>query len=297
MRYLLTDVVEAAVGHPVAERGENAMLRCPLHEDRTPSLSVNLNTGLWVCFSCGEKGTIHKLARICEGTLDADELAIRSAKAQASPYYDEPADFTLLAHEQHGRAKREQPAALVDYFISKGLHHGVFDQFKLGWDGVKIGQPYYDDGKCVAIKYRYPDGHKDSEKGSRRTIYNLDDIRGKPIVIVCEGESDTHAVWSELRRRQVSDEVAVCGIPGASVSRSHWELFALDLMWARKVYMLWDADEAGDKGAALAIDVLGDKAIRVRPVLGKDINDHLLKGGSLEQAGLAASDLLALVSS
>jgi hypothetical protein len=296
MRYALTDIVEDILGHPVPERGENAMVRCPLHEDRRPSLSVNLENGLWLCFSCGEKGGLAKLARICESPLDHDELALRSVHSDV--VVEEPPDFAMLAHELHARALREQPRPLVDYINAKGLHSGVFKHYRLGWDGVKLAMPYYDDGRVVAIKYRYPDGHKDAEKGSRRAIYGIDDVRGKPIVIICEGESDTHAVWSELRRRRADEEVAVCGIPGAQVAKAQWELWSLDLMWARRIYLLFDNDEAGERGASIALNVFeAERIVRVRPVLGKDINDHLLKGGTLEQAGLAASDLLTQVSS
>ena len=272
------------------------MVRCPLHEDRTPSLSVNLNSGLWVCFSCGEKGTVQKLARICDGELDESELAIRSAKAQASPYYEEPPDFTALANELHLRALEQRPEALVRYFAEKGLHGLALSHFRLGWDGGRISQPYFDDGTCIAIKYRFPDGFKTYEQGSRTALYNLDSVRGKPTVVVCEGESDTHAVWSELVRRGITDP-AVCGVPGASKSQSQWEVWGLDLMWAKRVYVLFDADDAGDNGADRAIEVLGEKAVRVRPVRGNDAAEHLLKGGSLEEAGLEVGDLLAGVAS
>ena len=30
--------------------------RCPFHEDKTPSLSLNLDSGGFVCHACGEKG-------------------------------------------------------------------------------------------------------------------------------------------------------------------------------------------------------------------------------------------------
>lgn len=30
--------------------------KCPFHEDRSPSLSVNVSTGGFVCHACGERG-------------------------------------------------------------------------------------------------------------------------------------------------------------------------------------------------------------------------------------------------
>lgn len=37
------------------------MTRCPLHDDRTPSFSVNTDKGLWNCHSCGERGDAYTL--------------------------------------------------------------------------------------------------------------------------------------------------------------------------------------------------------------------------------------------
>lgn len=31
---------------------------CPFHDDNSPSLSINVNTGLWYCFTCGTGGNI-----------------------------------------------------------------------------------------------------------------------------------------------------------------------------------------------------------------------------------------------
>lgn len=38
--------------------GKEFYALCPLHGDKTPSMSINLNTGAWICYaaSCGEKG-------------------------------------------------------------------------------------------------------------------------------------------------------------------------------------------------------------------------------------------------
>ncbi|MFD6636793.1 CHC2 zinc finger domain-containing protein [Micromonospora chalcea] len=44
------------------------MVRCPLQdEDRTPSCSINTNTGLWNCHSCGTGGDSFALLMKKEG--------------------------------------------------------------------------------------------------------------------------------------------------------------------------------------------------------------------------------------
>ncbi|QDP44243.1 DNA primase [Streptomyces phage Celia] len=44
------------------------MTHCPLHEDRTPSMSFNTDKGLWRCHSCGEGGDSYSLLMTKEGT-------------------------------------------------------------------------------------------------------------------------------------------------------------------------------------------------------------------------------------
>jgi hypothetical protein len=34
---------------------------CPWHNDRNPSLSINLTKGMYHCFACGKKGRLRKL--------------------------------------------------------------------------------------------------------------------------------------------------------------------------------------------------------------------------------------------
>ena len=38
------------------KRGMELRLRCPFHEDKTPSLSINAETGKYHCFGCHAKG-------------------------------------------------------------------------------------------------------------------------------------------------------------------------------------------------------------------------------------------------
>ncbi len=38
--------------------GSEAMACCPVHDDRNPSFSVNVRSGLWHCFSCGAGGSL-----------------------------------------------------------------------------------------------------------------------------------------------------------------------------------------------------------------------------------------------
>jgi len=45
---------------------------CPFHEDTTPSFSANIETGLWICHGCGERGNATSFARMMEVELNHD---------------------------------------------------------------------------------------------------------------------------------------------------------------------------------------------------------------------------------
>lgn len=295
-RFAMTEEFERLLGHPIVERGQNAMVRCPFHHDDSPSMSVDLDRGLWVCFGCGEKGSVFSLAHRLNEEIDETALLLRAYEAAAaSPYYVDPPDFAAQAAEYHQRAWREQSPAVVRYILSKGLSPKVFRHFKLGWNGKAISMPYYTDERVSLIRYRGVDGFKWSEAGGSRILYNVNDVRATPVVILCEGESDTHRLWSEFDRSEsLWHNVGIAGVPGVGKgqpSRPTWELWLLEVMWAKRVYIAFDADDAGDNGAVIPLSILGDKGVRLRPTQGKDICLHFENGGTLEQLGLEQEEV------
>lgn len=57
-----------------------AMVACPLHEDQTPSCSINLDKQLWRCHSCGEAGSSYDLIMKKEDTDFVGARAFASAQ-------------------------------------------------------------------------------------------------------------------------------------------------------------------------------------------------------------------------
>lgn len=301
-RFALTDLIEELVGFPVPERGVNAMIRCPLptHPERHPSFSINLDKGLWVCHSCGEKGGIKKLARLMETEVDENDLAVRKALELAnSSGFEEPVDFWDKAVRYQYYDGDPIAPEVRAFCTSRSINKPALYHYRIGWDPGRrrIVFPYWDDGKCVALKYRYVDHegdkkrNKGSETGSKRTILGIDEVRGARIVFLCEGESDTLALWSYLNRHGMLDGVAVGGVPGADNTPDRWELWALDLLWAERVYMAFDGDSAGDNGADRAKAALGEKWSRLRPPEGYDLAKYLTEGGKLSALGLQKRDI------
>jgi hypothetical protein len=238
------------------------------------------------------------LARLLDGEVDEDNVRVRRALEEVNEHYEEPKDFAELARKYSLRGLIPPPQ-VVRFLNSRAIDEEAVDHWDIGWDRERqrIVMPYWDDGRVPMLKYRYTDGRrkdKDNEKGGRRAILGIDDIRdGAAIVFICEGESDTYALWSYLNRKGMLDGIAVGGIPGASVTADQWAIWSLDLIWSRRVYIAFDGDEAGDRGADTGIRTLGEKASRLRPPDGMDMAGYLLAGGTLGKLGVGKEALLA----
>ena len=62
------DMVEVVSGRTALRRaGARFTGRCPFHEERTPSFSVNPTEKLFYCFGCGKGGDLIAFVRETEG--------------------------------------------------------------------------------------------------------------------------------------------------------------------------------------------------------------------------------------
>ena len=306
MGYALTDSISELLDQPVKDNHINAMLHCPFHEDRTPSFSIHLEDGVWHCFSCGDAGTLKRLYRELGKEVDLD-VRLYQAKKRAQHSEPDHHNFAPVANRCTSDAKGTNGKGYIRdirvFLRSRGISETTARHYGLGWSRERgaIAFPYSDvEGRVSGIKYRYPDGFKASETGSHYGLFGVSDVIGKSTVIICEGESDTlamhsrlHGPESELRSetplRDNGMELAhtgVCGTSGASVSDTQWSRFSVHLFFARRVFLAYDADEAGDKCAETAMQVLGDKCRRARPTRGKDVSEHFLAGGTLGEMGV-----------
>lgn len=130
------------------------------------------------------------------------------------------------------------------------------------WDHILI--PYQSRGQVVMIRGR---ARSDDAKGGKyltgpdqaNRIYNVDDLADADDVIICEGEFDCLmlkqilAKCPELKWRNV----AVIGLPGTQALPDNFESYFTHV---KRVFIGFDGDEAGRKGAEKIKEKLGVKA-------------------------------------
>jgi DNA primase len=288
MTYTLEGRIEELLGES-RSHGVNRSYRCPFHEERRPSFSINMDEGLWVCFGCGLRGNYEQLCTRL-GTAPDNEYRWLKAQKIASSEFHQPPDLRDRL-EGYQRIEGEDATksggrgstrtTLGDFLHERSIRPESARVYEVVELGGRIAFPYIDvDGRVTGIKYRDARGNKYAEDGSEFGLYGVVLGVGYDDVIVCEGESDTLRTHSET----FGKGIGVCGTSGASVSEPQWTSFGLHFLFSKRIFLAYDADEAGDKCAESALRVLGDeRCIRLRPTRGKDITEHLQRGGSLRE--------------
>ena len=143
-----TDIVAVISEHTEIKRsGRQWMARCPLHGERTPSLSVSPDKGVYYCFGCQRSGDVITFVQEIEGLdfagavemlagragirlryTSADEGAARSRRKRLLEAVAAARDFyhqRLLDGRDAGSARH--------YLRSRGYDGDLVRRWKLGW--------------------------------------------------------------------------------------------------------------------------------------------------------------------
>jgi len=128
--------------------GARFMGRCPFHEERTPSFSVNPVEKFYYCFGCGAKGDLITFVRETEqldfaGAVEwlADRFNVQLEYEETSPEHDarrrrrdrlfELLDAAATFYERY--LWDSQAGSLArDYLASRGLREEVCREYRLG---------------------------------------------------------------------------------------------------------------------------------------------------------------------
>jgi len=207
---------------------------CPVHEDANPSARVNVNTGKWVCMSCGAKGNTKGYVPDIDRLLEEGLLMLQEADGGKTESWLDQFDSGPV-HE---------------YWLSR-FSEEVCRAYRLGWDGTKQ-QPCYpirnNNGLPLGVvhrniddpegpKYKYPKGVSKSS-----LLFGVKELVKSDYLILVEGAMDVCAV-----REAGHDAVGSYGslLDPKQVS----EIVSLQ---PRCVLVAYDMDRVGHVGAGKA---------------------------------------------
>jgi DNA primase len=131
------------------KQGSRFMGRCPFHEERTPSFSVNAHDKLFYCFGCGRGGDLISFVRETEnldfaGAIEwlADRFNVRLEYEESSPQIEEErrrrarlVELLDLAASFYERYLWDSQAGgfARDYLTGRALGEAVCREFRLGF--------------------------------------------------------------------------------------------------------------------------------------------------------------------
>lgn len=213
-------------GRKVVKQGQGLACCCLFHDDKSPSMSVNADKGVWYCHSCGFGGSVIDIVMRQKG-MDIKQ-ALKSMAIEAG----------LTTQDEYDKPRK---VATYEYKDAHGRPVMKVDRIESG-DKKKFSQ------------YREEKGQRiNTVEGVTRVLFRMERWASKPEVSVAEGEKCVLAL-----ERLGHD--ATCN-PGGS---GGWlDSFALYL--AEKHVNVWvDSDEPGEKWMNAVLKSVEGKVASVR---------------------------------
>jgi len=261
------DLVGVIEGYGVQLRraGPELVGLCPLHNEKTPSFSLNPSKQLFHCHGCGAGGDAIAFVMAIEHVSFQDAL-----KLLADSYgLDVPVKNVAPSAQRHVTERRQEPdqhateqrriVATYDYVDERG---------ELLYQVVRF------DPKGFA--QRRPDGQGGWiwKKGERQVLYHLPEVLEAPIVFVVEGEKDVETMH----------EYGFVATTPAGGANAPWLPEFTETLRGREVILVPDNDQPGwNRAAVIARALVGDVS-RLRifdlPAGVKDISDWFAAGHS-----------------
>jgi DNA primase len=134
---------------PLRRAGSRWTGRCPFHEERTPSFSVNAEDKLFFCFGCGKGGDLVSFVRETENLDFAGAIEFLAERFGVALEYEESSPQAEAQRERRRRLLdlldagasfyerflwESQAAGLArDYLAGRGLEEAVCREFRLGF--------------------------------------------------------------------------------------------------------------------------------------------------------------------
>lgn len=265
--------------------GEHKMY-CPLHENpdtsKTPSASMNPERGKFMCFSrCGGYALSSVWMFVKDGHTPDAKVKQEGGKPTSSKKQTNSEEGTLPTEDKVGEWHERlmgNRRMCTDLKTKRGLNASTLKRYELGWNGERVMIPIrsvdgdlvnvrqYRMGASVAKMINWP-GFGDA------CLYGVDALEANSVIITA-GEMD------KLLGRQYRLPTLT-----ATAGEGTWFPAWSPLFMGKAVYIVYDCDDQGEKGARKVSAALRGIAARVRCVKlplaqkGDDLTDYFVREG------------------
>jgi len=240
-----TNIVELLEGvTTVKKTGRTYKAICPFHQEKTPSLSIDIGQGLFHCFGCGVGGDVFKFVQMTQGLGFNESVEYLASRAGVTLHRDPAAakrkgerealvDAVRLAIDFYTERLRGGADAgkARAYLRGRGYDGSVIDRFQLGfspagWDelvkhfrDLKVPQKTMINAGLAVRNSR--GGLRDWFRG--RIMFPIYDLRGDPVGFgarLLDGEGPKYLNSPETRLYQKARLLYGLSLAKAQIARS-----------------------------------------------------------------------------
>ena len=219
-------------------------VRCVFHDDRLPSLSLNLEKGVWNCHAgCGSGGVLdfeRKFSGCDVETAWANIAEITGEKQQYIP--GQKPEITYQYHDAAGKV--------------------VFE--KLRYPGKRFSQRRPDNKGGWLWKL---------EPGTRKPLYNLPSVLVANEIVICEGEKDADNAAKALKAASGAQSAFIAGTTNFD-GAGKWKETESVYFAGKKVIICADHDEVGRKHAERVAASVYPHALGVKVIYFPELPEH-----------------------
>lgn len=200
------DVARAVLGEPLKRAGQECLYRCPNHDDKHPSLQVNLKKNVWLCGPCGASGNAWRLVAFVAKLHPDDKAAISSWLREHGLSNGQNGSKSAITIDSLARAKR-LPVEFLRGLGLKNIPDGVLIPYRL-MDGSPAPRARVRAALVGKNKIRW-----DARQGAivPYGAWKLAEAEAIGLLIIDEGESDAWTLWHH--------KFPALGIPGANMAK------------------------------------------------------------------------------
>ena len=243
------------------QSGNELTVRCIFHDDHSPSMQFNIQSGLFICWSCQAKGSIKKILDHLGLESIKETPDIQHLKDQIQALSNDAPKITYLPDGSLRRFKNFP----TDYRIKRGFTDEVVDMFELGYDPISdhaIIPVRAFNGRLIGITrrnldpnvdWRYRDAKAFPKASTLFGAYQVSEIQTNRVCLV-EGPLDACSIWS-------------AGIPAVAQFGSRLtddQVMILHKLGVSEVIVFMDNDTSGRKAATRAIEALKGQFLTYR---------------------------------
>lgn len=257
---------------------DEVKVRCPVHDDSSPSVSINVKKNKWVCYGCKAKGDfITFLAH-------ATKVERSTVIVDLSTRYDlEDVKEIDPRTVEKMHAKVWEAGPLLAELRKRQISDEMIREARIGFHEGRLTIPIYDEAHRVVNVRRYLPGAKTNKMLNTRgfgkaRLYRPRDLE-KKVVWICGGELKALLVGTLLKEYDIG---AVASTGGEGSWASSWT----KKFEGKKVFVCMDIDAAGQAAARKLAAMLNARIITLPLDKEKypkgDLNDYIAEGAGKE---------------